>query len=135
MIIKGTATSVSETRNCHGGTGLLTCRELYGDYLRADAGIKFVHDDVIEPGASIGEHLHNGDEEFYYILEGTGEMTLDGAPFTVQPGDFCFTQNGHRHSLRNTGAQPMRFLVVCVNREISAHQPDADHGADDRGCH
>lgn len=115
MNIKATAMNISEARECHGGIGRLWCREVYGDYQRPDPGIKFVHDDVIEPGASIGEHRHDSDEEFYYILEGTGEMTLDGKVVAVQEGDFCFTQSGHRHSLRNTGAQSMRLLVVCAN--------------------
>jgi len=115
MIIKATAMKVSEARNCHGGGGSLWCREVFGDYDKTGAGIKFVHDDVIEPGASIGEHGHEGDEEIYYILEGTGEMTVDGEPVTVQAGDFCLTRSGHRHSLRNTGTRPMRLLVVCAN--------------------
>ncbi|MBW7893479.1 MAG: cupin domain-containing protein [Opitutaceae bacterium] len=105
---------VSEARNCHDGTGTLVCREIHGDYARPDAGIKFVHDDVLPPGASIGEHRHEGDEEFYYILAGNGEMTLDDQTVAVQAGDFCFTKSGHRHSLRNTGTVPLRLLVVCA---------------------
>jgi redox-sensitive bicupin YhaK (pirin superfamily) len=115
MIIKAKAMNVSEARDCHAGSGRLWCREVYGDYQRPDPGIKFVHDDLIEPGASIGEHRHDGDEEFYYILEGAGEMTMDGTVVTVGAGDFGFTQSGQRHSLRNTGSQPMRLLVVCAN--------------------
>lgn len=106
--------NVSEAHACHGGTGSLVCREVHGDYARTDAGIKFVHDDVLPPGASIGEHRHDGDEEFYYILEGSGEMTLDDETVAVQAGDFCFTRSGHRHSLRNTGTLPLRLLVVCA---------------------
>ena len=115
MIIKSIAMKVSEVRDCHAGTGRLWCREIFGHYQRTEPGIKFVHDDTIEPGASIGEHGHDGDEEVYYILEGAGEMTMDGVVAAVQAGDFCFTQSGHRHSLRNTGAQSMRLLVVCAN--------------------
>jgi uncharacterized cupin superfamily protein len=120
MHIKSLATKVSEARECHGGTGSLWCREILGDYHRAGPGIKFVHDDAIAPGASIGEHWHEGDEEFYYILEGAGEMTLDGRTVQVQTGDFCFTRSGHRHSLKNTGATPMRILVVCANSQLAA---------------
>lgn len=108
------AMKVSEARNCHGGTGTLVCREVHGDYARPDAGIKYVHDDVLPPGTSIGEHRHDGDEEFYYILEGSGVMTLDDEIVAVQAGDFCFTKSGHRHNLRNTGTVPMRLMVVCA---------------------
>jgi uncharacterized cupin superfamily protein len=114
MKTEASVMKLSEVRDCHGGAGSLWCREVHGDYGRPSAGIKFVHDDVLEPGASIGEHAHQGDEEFYYILEGCGEMTLDDRTVDVKAGDFCFTGSGHRHSLRNTGAGPLRLLVVCA---------------------
>lgn len=115
MQIKSADMKVSEARDCHGGSGSLWCKEVLGDYARKGPGIKFVHDDAIAPGASIGEHRHDGDEEFYYILEGVGEMTLDDTTVRVGPGDFCFTRSGHRHSLRNPGPAPLRVLVVCAN--------------------
>ncbi len=115
MHIKAADMKLSEARDCHGGRGSLWCKEVLGDYARKGPGIKLVHDDAIAPGASIGEHRHDGDEEFYYILEGVGEMTLDDSTVAVGPGDFCFTRSGHRHSLRNTGSAPLRILVVGAN--------------------
>lgn len=102
-------------RNCHDGTGELHCVERFADYKRKTPGIKFVHEDLLPPGASIGEHAHRGDEEIYLILEGNGQMTLDGETVEVGPGDLCLTRSGHSHSLRNTGNTPLRLVVVCAN--------------------
>ena len=101
--------------DCHDGRGVLWCTELLGDYEKRGAGFKFIHDNVLEPGASIGEHGHDGDEEIYVILTGRGTMKIDGVEQEVGPGDVCLTRSGHRHDLTNRGDTPMRFLVACTN--------------------
>lgn len=101
--------------DCHGGSGSLQCIELLADYRKKGAGIKFVHDDLLEPGASIGEHTHRGDEEVYIILEGQGEATVNGEKVRVVPGDLILTRHGEGHGLRNDGEQPLRLIVVCAN--------------------
>ena len=113
MIIQHNQMAVREFGSCHGGVGTLLCRELLADYARTGAGIKFVHDDVLEPGVSIGPHTHSGDEEVYVILEGRGVMTVDGREHPVQAGDLCVTRDGRSHSLKNNSEAPLRLLVVC----------------------
>jgi len=108
---KFTATTFPIER-CHDGTGRLLCTEMLAT--DAKAGFRFVHDNVLEPGASIGEHTHEGDEEMYVIIEGEGVMRVDGVDKRVASGDICVTRSGHSHSLANTGDTPMRILVVGV---------------------
>jgi uncharacterized cupin superfamily protein len=103
-----------EIEGCHGGAGRLVCTELLADYQRSGPGLKYVHDDVVEVGATIGEHAHSGDEEAYLILEGTGTMIVDGARHAVGPGDLVLTRDGHSHGLENGPDGPMRLLVVCA---------------------
>lgn len=116
MVIHRDETRTFPIDACHGGTGALICREILGDYEKAGPGVKYIHDDTLAPGVSIGEHRHEGDEEVYVILEGTGVLHLDGRRHEVGPGDVCLTRHGQRHSLENTGTQPMRLLVVAANR-------------------
>ena len=99
--------------NCHEGTGNVHCRTV----LRAadsELGIRFMHDDVIEPGASIGEHLHRDEEEVYFVVEGHGTMILDGQRFGIGPGDVSLVGRGHSHGLENSPDGPMRLVVYCV---------------------
>jgi mannose-6-phosphate isomerase-like protein (cupin superfamily) len=97
--------------DCHGGKGDLECRLVVG---RDDAkgNLQFMHDDVLEPGAEIGEHVHEGDEEVYLIIEGKGTMIVDGREYPAGPGDATLCLSGHSHGIRNAGAAPMRLVVV-----------------------
>jgi mannose-6-phosphate isomerase-like protein (cupin superfamily) len=115
MLTKSDQTRCVDMSNCHGGRGRLLCIELMADYAKQGKGIKFVHDDYLDPGATIGEHTHKDDEEIYIILDGEGEMLIDGQPHPVGPGDMCYTKPGHSHALHNGTKRPMRLIVVGVN--------------------
>ena len=42
---------------------------------------------TLEPGQATERHYHAETEEIYYLVEGSGEMELDGDRRTVSPGD------------------------------------------------
>jgi quercetin dioxygenase-like cupin family protein len=42
---------------------------------------------TLEPGQATQRHYHRESEEIYFLLEGTGEMELDGERALVSPGD------------------------------------------------
>jgi mannose-6-phosphate isomerase-like protein (cupin superfamily) len=115
MIIHKSKVPVKMLDKCHDGVGVLHCTEYLGEYGRKEKGIKFYHDNMLNPGVSVGEHTHENDEEMYIILNGIGVMKIDGKDQNVKDGDVCITRRGHSHSLANTGTIPMRFLVVGVN--------------------
>nr|AYM53684.1 hypothetical protein [Cystobacter fuscus] len=66
----------------------------------------------IPPGGISGEHVHTRTEELYFILSGRGEMTLDGKPYPVGPGNLILTGLGTKHGLRNVGDEGLGWLVV-----------------------
>lgn len=68
----------------------------------------------LEPGTSIGYHLHEDDEETYAIVSGEGVFTGDGEEVPALPGDVFLTTMGHGHSLRNTGTEPLVFFAVVA---------------------
>ncbi|MBR7618018.1 cupin domain-containing protein [Phenylobacterium sp. 20VBR1] len=58
-------------------------------------------------------HSHAVEEEFIFVLEGTGEVTLDGEAHAVGPGDFVgFPTDGVVHGFRNTGASDLLYLTA-----------------------
>lgn len=58
-------------------------------------------------------HAHSVEEEMAFILEGTGELVLDGARHAVGPGDYLgFPTDGVVHSIVNTGEGPLTYLTV-----------------------
>lgn len=114
MIIRKENACLKEFDQCHGGNGILRCAEMVAEYKRKTPGVKFYHDNIMQPGDSIGEHTHKDDEEIYIIIDGIGVMKIDGSDKPVKSGDICITRMGHSHSLLNTGTTPMHFLVIGI---------------------
>jgi uncharacterized cupin superfamily protein len=101
--------------NCHDGKGALDwIVVLDGDDLK-ERGLNFVHDDILPPGVSIGNHRHTGDEEYYYIVSGKGIMTLDQERIEVNGGDITAVYPGGVHGLENTGNEDLRIIVISVH--------------------
>jgi uncharacterized cupin superfamily protein len=97
--------------HCHGGAGALDFTAmLEGGELRG-RHLRFLHDDTLAPGVSIGVHDH-AHEEYYVILSGEGHMTLDGTRFPVRAGDVTAVYPGGSHGLENTSDDDLRILVI-----------------------
>ena len=69
---------------------------------------------MVEPGAVTALHLHRETEEFYFILEGSAEMTLGDRLFAVSAGDTICIAPGTAHRIRNTGSGRLRILCSCT---------------------
>jgi len=65
-------------------------------------------------GASTTPHYHRGTEEIYYMLAGTGRMTVDGQHRPVGPGDAIAIAPGQSHQIVNTGNEVLKFLCCCA---------------------
>ena len=69
---------------------------------------------VLAPGNSIGEHYHEGDNEIFYFLSGTGEYNNNGTKVQVCPGDTTICSDGEMHGLVNTGDEPLKFIALIL---------------------
>ncbi len=63
----------------------------------------------VEPGGWLGLHRH-APPEIYYVLAGTGVMTLDGSEAAVESGSAVFIPAMAEQGIRQTGAERLRFL-------------------------
>lgn len=66
----------------------------------------------LEPGASIGMHLHETNSEIIYILEGKGVVKVEGGEEAVEAGNCHYCPKGHSHSLVNNSDAVLKFLGV-----------------------
>ena len=66
------------------------------------------------PMAYVQEHVHQVQEQVYYVLEGEGVLTLDEARHLMRPHDYVYVPPGVRHSFTNTGTNGLVFLVVTT---------------------
>ena len=103
-----------EFRCIRGGNGeaemhkiLNNTEELYGK------GRMFNHL-ILAPGYSIGEHRHEGDNEIFYFLKGSGVYNDNGTPVRVFPGDTAICNDGELHSLVNDGDEPLEFIALIL---------------------
>lgn len=74
----------------------------------------------IAPGReSFVYHSHEREEEWIYILSGTGTAEIDGGEYQVGPGDFMgFPAPSVAHHLRNTGSEDLVYLMGGENCEV-----------------
>ena len=68
---------------------------------------------AIPAGGATQRHYHKVSEEFYFILEGTGTMEIDGETQTVQPGDGILIPPGAWHQI-SAPTEALRLLCCCA---------------------
>ena len=68
----------------------------------------------LTPGSSIGYHVHEGETEMFYFLQGKGRVQDDEQFFDVAAGDSMATFSGHGHGVENTGDTDLVILAVIV---------------------
>lgn len=71
---------------------------------------------TLVPGASIGYHVHEGETELFYFMEGFGRVQDDEAFYDVQAGDSMATFSGHGHGVENTGDTDL-VLLACIVKD------------------
>ncbi len=78
--------------------------------------IQFVHQALIPPGGRhVHEvHVHPDAEELIVIVEGRGELTLEGEVYPVEKGDVAYVPPNADHVLRNPGPALLAALFINV---------------------
>lgn len=87
----------------------------------------------LEPATLLAPpHVHDNEDEWFYILEGTCRAQVGGDVVDLRAGDTAFVPRGTAHTLVNTGDTPARFLMGVTPAgmepffaEIAAALPDA----------
>jgi quercetin dioxygenase-like cupin family protein len=99
-----------EMEGLFGGTGKFLRFPLYSEVQAPPFSLIAVTE--MAPGARVGLHVQPDEQELLYVLEGGGRFTLDGKTTAVRTGDAILAQAGANFGLANTGASPLRYLVV-----------------------
>ena len=67
---------------------------------------------TVPVGQPTERHYHKLSEEFYFLLEGTAQMEIDGETCVVGPGDAILIPPGAWHTI--TARETLRFLCCCA---------------------
>ena len=66
----------------------------------------------LKPGQEPHPPHSHVDEEFLYLVEGSGEWFLNGKTIPAKAGDVLYTAPNDLHGIKNTGTTPLRFFVA-----------------------
>ena len=113
MVKRDSSYEVQINENMRGGDGsakiehLLTADEL-NNKGRLYAKI------TLEPGSSIGQHVHEGEMEAFYIISGEAQYDDNGETVTLKPGDTTHTPSGAGHGIKSVGNVPLEMIALIL---------------------
>ncbi len=65
----------------------------------------------LEPGVEQRVHTHEGQDKFYYVIEGRGEFTVGDAVREATAGHTVWAPAGVLHGVRNRSGERLVLLV------------------------
>ena len=66
----------------------------------------------IAVGRVLEQHVHDGEDDAFYIVEGEMTFTFGDCSVVAPPGTFVLAPSGVEHGFRNDGAVPVRMLNI-----------------------
>lgn len=75
--------------------------------------------EIIEKGVRKPSHFHRISEECFYILSGSGFLTIDGERHALSAGDAFLVEVGQRHFLEAADDESLSVLLISS----PAYQP------------
>lgn len=72
--------------------------------------VEFTH----PPGFATPLHVHNNEDEAFYVLDGAIRGVCDGREWSASRGGFVWLPRGSRHGYRVEGDEPVRTLVFSI---------------------
>src|SRR4051794_24008138 len=66
----------------------------------------------IDAGRVLEEHVHDHEDDAFYILEGELTFTFSGEEAPAPPGTFVLVPPGVSHGFRNAGDGPVRMFNI-----------------------
>lgn len=73
----------------------------------------FLAEHLLPPDYEVPLHLHDDEDEIFYVLEGTLTVIGTSGESRAGPGSTVLLPRGTRHGLRNDMDRQVRVLVIC----------------------
>jgi len=113
MIKRKTAYRIQQNENMRGGEGTVVIEHLLSPEELYDKGRLYARI-ILEPGCSIGHHIHDGEMESFYIISGEAEISDNGEPVKLSAGDSVLTRSGEGHSVKNIGTITLEMIALIL---------------------
>jgi quercetin dioxygenase-like cupin family protein len=82
-----------------------------------------VMESVYPPALSVHPHVHDGEDEMFYLLDGELTGFCEDDQWTARPGSFVFVPRDRVHGFTVTSSEPARALIITgppqLDRQIA----------------
>jgi mannose-6-phosphate isomerase-like protein (cupin superfamily) len=112
MIVHRNEMQIEKKEKMRGGEGVVSITHFVDGNTQKHT--RMLAEVTLPPGASIGNHQHDGETEYFIFREGTGVVNDNGVEVPVKPGDVMITGNGAFHSVKNTGSVPLIINALII---------------------
>ncbi|MBR3692082.1 MAG: cupin domain-containing protein [Clostridia bacterium] len=115
MIRRAEEQRVVANENMRGGKGCVHISHLYEKdndefYGKGRLFAKI----TLQPGESIGYHVHEGESEGFYVACGRVAFNDNGTVSEAAAGDLLFTGAGEGHSVENIGDDVVELIALIL---------------------
>ena len=69
---------------------------------------------TLEKDCSIGAHVHENEEEIFYVIEGKATYYDNGETVILNEGDSCICLGGEEHSIANREEKTLRVFAIIL---------------------
>lgn len=90
-------------------------RQCDGWHLLAGDDLSVI-EERMPPGSSEVRHRHAHARQFFYVLDGTATLELDGVAHRLDAGHGLHVPPGAAHQMRNDSTAELHFLVISSPR-------------------
>lgn len=113
MLVKSNQMTNEVREKMRGGEGWVNLAQVVtGEELPKNVRLSAVI--TLQPGCSIGWHVHEKETEIFYFASGAGTANDNGEKRCVSAGDVLITPDGCGHAVENSGGVPLVFFAVIV---------------------
>jgi len=77
-------------------------------------GAMSIVDSITPPDMGPPRHIHDAEDEAFFLMTGTAEFWMEGEMFTRSAGEAIFIPRGREHTYRVIGDVPCRHLVILT---------------------
>jgi mannose-6-phosphate isomerase-like protein (cupin superfamily) len=73
-----------------------------------------IFESINQAGHGPPRHVHQAEDEAFYLQSGAAEFWMDGKTYTVELGKTIFVPRGVEHTFRILGKEPARMLTIMT---------------------
>lgn len=114
MICRADKRSVQIRNQVRGGKGDAIFGHLFKSGEELNENMRLFSVISLKKGDSIGYHVHEGEDELYFILRGEAAYDDNGEKTILRAGDSTITRSGEGHGIECAGEETLELLAVIV---------------------